>query len=41
MPIDFKKKKKKIKHFLNANENYHENVKYKLVLSEGKEGTFM
>ena len=38
MPIDFKRKKKK--QFLNANENNHENVEYKLVLFEGKEGTF-
>ena len=33
-------KRKKKKQFLNANENNHENVEYKLVLFEGKEGTF-
>lgn len=39
MPFYFKKKKKK--QFLNANENNHENVEYKLVSFEGKEGTIM
>lgn len=39
MPFYYKKKKKK--QFLDANENNHENVEYKLVLFEGKEGTIM